>query len=49
MPLKSRKHARLNMTEGMKSNYSKGIKGRNFSLGGICVQVENKIKFKRGV
>ena len=41
MPLESRKHARLNMTKGVNSKDSKAIKGRNVSLGGICIQVEN--------
>ena len=44
MPLESRKHTRLNMTEGVNSDDSKPIKGRNVSLGGICIQVENKMK-----
>ena len=41
MPVENRKHARLNMTKGVNS---KTIKGRNVSLGGICIQVENKMK-----
>ena len=44
MPLESRKHARLNMTDDVNSKDSKPIKGRNVSLGGICIQVENKMK-----
>ena len=44
MSADKRKHARLNMTDGENSKDSKAIKGRNVSLGGICIQVENKMK-----
>ena len=44
MPTETRKHERLNMTEGVNSKDSKAIKGRNVSLGGICIQVENIMK-----
>ncbi len=44
MSADKRKHERLNMTDGVNSKDSKAIKGRNVSLGGICIQVENKMK-----
>jgi len=44
MSVNKRKHARLNMTDGVNSKDSKAIRGRNVSLGGICIQVENKMK-----
>ena len=44
MSVNKRKHARLNMTDDVNSKDSKPIKGRNVSLGGICIQVENKMK-----
>ena len=44
MSVDKRKHARLNMTDGVNSKDSKPVKGRNVSLGGICIQVENKMK-----
>ncbi len=44
MPADNRKHARLNMTDGVNSKASKPIKGRNVSIGGICIQIENRMK-----
>ena len=44
MSVDKRKHARLSMTDDVKSKDSEVIKGRNVSLGGICIQVENKMK-----
>ena len=44
MPADMRNHARLNMTDGVNAKASKPIKGRNVSLGGICIQVENIMK-----
>ena len=44
MSVDKRKHARLNMTDGVNSKDSKAIKGRNVSLGGICIQIEHKLK-----
>ncbi len=44
MSVDKRKHARLNMTDGVNSKDSKAIKGRNVSLGGICIQIENEMK-----
>ncbi len=38
-----RRYARLNETEGVSSPRSKTIKGRNISLGGICLVLENKL------
>ena len=44
MPADKRNQARLNMTDGVNSRASKPIKARNVSLGGICIQVENRMK-----
>ena len=44
MPADKRNHARLNITDGVNSKASKSIKGRDVSLGGICIQVENRMK-----
>ena len=44
MSVDKRKHARLSMTDDVKSKDSKAMKGRNVSLGGICIQIENKMK-----
>jgi Tfp pilus assembly protein PilZ len=44
MPVDTRNHTRLNITDGVTSTALKPIEGRNVSLGGICIQVEKKMK-----
>jgi len=44
MPADKRNHARLNITDGVNSKASKPIRGGNVSLGGICIQAENRMK-----
>ncbi len=43
MPVDKRKHERLDITESINVKDLKVIKGKNVSLGGICVILENKI------
>ncbi len=43
MPVVKRRHERTSMTERLNSKYSKVIKGKNISLSGICVKMENKM------
>ena len=44
MPADKRCHARLNIMDGVTSAALKPIEGRNVSLGGIFIQVENRMK-----
>lgn len=44
MQADKRKHERLKMTDGvLNANNSKATKAINVGLGGICIQVENKM------
>lgn len=44
MPADKRNHDRLNIMNGLNSRALQPIKGRNVSLGGICIQVEKRMK-----
>ena len=44
MPADTRNHTRLNITDGVTSTALQPIEGRNVSLGGICIQVEKRMK-----
>ena len=44
MPADKRNYARLNIADGVNSKALQSIEGRNVSLGGICIQVEKRMK-----
>jgi Tfp pilus assembly protein PilZ len=44
MPADKRCHARLKIMDGVTSTALQPIEGRNVSLGGICIQVEKRMK-----
>ena len=43
MPVDKRKHERFHIKEHVNSPDSKVINGKNVSLGGICIIMENKL------